>query len=801
MSNPILPLNPAQLYQACDPSQFSFRTTAELGDLTEIIGQTRAMDAVRFGSSIRQEGYNLFVMGAPGMGKRSLVQQFLKSKASQEAEPVDWCYLNNFDQPHQPKVLKLPSGKGEALRLSMEGLVEYLRTAIPAQFESEEYRSKVNAIHQAFNERQEKVISELGEEAEKQEIVLLRTPDGFALAPSRNHEVIPPEEYDKLPQAEKERILTAITGLQARLEKVLNHLPQWRRERSEHIKQLNRDIMLSVVAHVIDELRTQYANLPEVLSFLDAVQRDMILHVDDFRKPDESINISGIPVVAHQTFSNYQVNVLVSNQNSSGAPLVCEDNPTYSNLIGRVEHISQFGALVTNFTLIKPGALHRANGGYLLLDIRKILMQPFAWDALKRALQTREIRIESLGQMYSLISTVSLEPEPIPLEVKVVLFGDRLLYYLLQAYDPEFSELFKVAADFEEVIDRSAEVQQLYAQLIATLVRKESLLPYDRDAVARVIEHSSRLVSDSEKLSMQMRNIADLLREADYWARDAGHATVLASDVQHAIDTQIHRQDRIRDRLYEAILRGTLMIDTAGAVIGQVNGLAVIELGSFAFAQPTRITATTRLGKGNFINIEREAELSGAIHSKGVLILAAFLASRYAKNQPLALSASLAFEQSYGKIDGDSASLAELCALLSNLANAPILQSLAITGSVNQLGQAQAIGGVNEKIEGFFDICAARGLSGQQGVVIPASNVKHLMLRQDVIDAVAKGLFAIYAVENVDQAISLLTGIPAGEVDEKGSYPEGTINDLVIKRLTELTKITQSLSQAEKGEK
>lgn len=713
---------------------------------------------------------------------------------------MDWCYLNNFDQPHQPKVLKLPSGKGEALRLSMEGLVEYLRTAIPAQFESEEYHNKVNAIHQAFNERQEKVISELGEEAEKQEIVLLRTPDGFALAPSRNHEAIPPEEYDKLPQAEKERILTAIAGLQERLEKVLSHLPQWRRERSEHIKQLNRDIMLSVVAHVIDELRAQYTNLPEVLNFLDAVQRDMILHVDDFRKPDESINISGIPVVAHQTFLNYQVNVLVSNQNSSGAPLVCEDNPTYSNLIGRVEHTSQFGALVTNFTLIKPGALHRANGGYLLLDVHKILMQPFAWDALKRALQTREIRIESLGQMYSLISTVSLEPEPIPLVVKVVLFGDRLLYYLLQAYDPEFNELFKVAADFEEVIDRSIEVQQLYARLIATLVRKESLLPYDRDAVARVIEHSSRLVSDSEKLSMQMRNIADLLREADYWARDAGHATVLAGDVQHAIDTQIHRQDRIRDRLYEAILRGTLMIDTAGAVIGQVNGLAVIELGSFAFAQPTRITATTRLGKGDLINIEREAELSGAIHSKGVLILAAFLAARYAKNQPLALSASLAFEQSYGKIDGDSASLAELCALLSNLAHVPILQTLAITGSVNQLGQAQAIGGVNEKIEGF-DICVARGLTGQQGVLIPVSNVKHLMLRQDVIDAVAKGLFSIYAVENVDQAISLLTGISAGEMDEKGVYPDGTINYLVIERLVELTKITKSLSQTEKAEK
>ena len=799
--NSIPPLKPEQVYQTCNPDQFKFETTAELPDLIEIIGQARAMDAVRFGSNIRQEGYNLFVMGSPGMGKHSLVKQFLENKASQEAEPVDWCYLNNFDQPHQPKALKLPAGKGEALRMSMEGLVEYLRTAIPAQFESEEYRSKVNAIHQAFNERQEKVISELGEEAEKQEIVLLRTPDGFALAPSRNHEVIPPEEYDKLPQAEKERILTAITGLQERLEKVLNHLPQWRRERSEHIKQLNRDIMLSVVVHVVDELRAQYANLAEVLNFLDAVQHDMILHVDDFRKPDESINISGIPVVAHQTFSSYQVNVLVSNHTTAGAPLISEDNPTYSNLMGRVEHISQFGALVTNFTLIKAGALHRANGGYLLLDVRKILMQPFAWDALKRALQSREIRIESLGQMYSLISTVSLEPEPIPLDVKVVLFGDRLLYYLLQAYDPEFNELFKVAADFEEVIDRSTETQQLYAQLIATLVRKESLLPYDRIAVARVIEHSSRLVSDSEKLSMHMRSIADLLREADYWARQAGHTSVLACDVQQAISAQIHRQDRIRDRLYEAILRGTLMIDTSGAVVGQVNGLAVIELGSFTFAQPTRITATTRLGKGDFINIEREAELSGAIHSKGVLILSAFLASRYAKNQPLALSASLAFEQSYGKIDGDSASLAELCALLSNLANIPIHQSLAITGSVNQLGQAQAIGGVNEKIEGFFDICSARGLTGEQGVLIPVSNLKHLMLRQDVIDAVEKGIFTIYAVENVDQALTLLTGVPAGAIDEKGAYPEGTINYWVVERLAELAKISKSHTQVEKSEK
>jgi lon-related putative ATP-dependent protease len=489
------------------------------------------------------------------------------------------------------------------------------------------------------------------------------------------------------------------------------------------------------------------------------------------------------------------VNVLVTNVTKSGAPIVSEDNPTYSNLIGRVEHIAQLGALVTDFTLIKPGALHRANGGYLLLDIRKVLMQPFAWEGLKRALQSREIYIESLGQMYSLVSTVSLEPEPIPLDAKIVLFGDRLLYYLLQEYDPEFGELFKVAADFEEQIERNADTHQLYARLVATLTRKEALLPFDRSAVARVIEHSARLVGDAERLSTHMHSVADLLRESDYWAREAGHAAVEAADVQRAIDTQIRRQDRLRDHLYEAILRDTLMIATDGTVTGQVNGLSVIELGNFAFAQPTRITATTRLGEGELVNIEREVKLSGAIHSKGVLILSSFLAARYARNQPLALSASLVFEQSYGLVEGDSASLAELCALLSNLANIPIKQSLAITGSVNQFGQAQAIGAVNEKIEGFFDICAARGLNGEQGVLIPAANIKHLMLRRDVVVAAEAGKFGIYAVENVDQAIAIMTGLSAGEADAKGNYPKGSVNRSVAARLAELTKIRQSFAK------
>ncbi len=789
------PLEPQQLHYPCDPGQFNFQTTADLEDLSEIIGQMRAMDAVRFGTGIRHEGYNLFVLGPPGMGKRSMVRQFLEKKASDERAPDDWCYLNNFTEPHKPRALRLPSGKGAELRQHMERLVDFLRTAIPALFDSDEYRSKAEAVQEEFKKRQEQVLKELGDDAEKQEIVLLRTPDGFAFAPTRNHEVIPPDEFEKLPEAEKKRVETAIAGLQERLEKILRHVPQWRKEQSERIKQLNREIALSVVEHMLNELRTGYGEFPEVLNYFDSVQQDMVENVDDFRKQEETASFSGMTIVTRQSFHRYLVNVLVTNDKKSAAPIVSEDSPTFSNLVGRVEHVAQFGALVTDFTLIKPGALHRANGGYLLLDVRKVLVQPFAWEGLKRALQSREIHIESLGQMYSLVSTVSLEPEPIPLDVKIILFGDRLLYYLLQAYDQDFSELFKVAADFEERIERTADTHMLYARLIATLARKEALLPFNRSAVARVIEHAARLVGDAEKLSTHMRSVVDLLCEADYWARDTGHEVVDAGDVQQAIDTQIHRQDRLRDRLYEEILRGTLMIATEGTVVGQVNGLTVIEMDDFVFAQPTRITATTRLGEGEFVNIDREVELSGAIQSKGVLILSSFLAARYARNQPLALSASLVFEQSYGFIEGDSASLAELSALLSNLADVPIRQSLAITGSVNQLGQSQVIGSVNEKIEGFFDICAARGLTGEQGVLIPAANVKHLMLRRDVVAAAEAGQFRIFPVETVDQAIAILTGLPAGEADASGSYPEGSVNYRVAARLAELAEISMLFTQ------
>lgn len=798
---PPLALESRQLHQSCDPAQFGFQTTAELESLNELIGQTRATEAVRFGAGIRHEGYNIFVLGPAGVGKRSMVGQFLAKKAEAEPKSSDWCYINNFSQPHKPQAIRLPSGKGAELQHHMAQLVDYLRAAIPALFESEEYRAKAEAIQDEFAKRQESALKELGDDAVKQQIVLLRTPGGFAFAPTRKQEVIAPDEYEKLPQEEKDRIRRVIAELQERLEKILSHIPQWMKERGEQVKQLNRETTRAVVTHVMDELRTRFSNLPEIRTYLDLVQQDMIENADDFRNEEESANLSGLTIVTRKSFHRYQVNVLVGNGKQAGAPIVSEDNPTYSNLIGRVEHIAQLGALVTDFTLIKPGALHRANGGYLLLDVRKVLLQPFAWDALKRALQAREIRIESLGQMYSLVSTVSLEPEPMPLDVKIVLFGDRLFYYLLQQYDPDFSELFKVAADFEDRIERSAETHLLYARLIATLCIKEKLLPLDCNAVARVIEHSARLVGDAQRLSTHMRSIADLLQEADFWAREAGLAVATASNVQQAIDAQIRRQDRLRTQLQEAILRDTLLIDTQGAVVSQINGLSVLKLGDFAFAQPTRITATTRLGQGEMINIEREVKLSGAIHSKGVLILSSFLAARYARNQPLSLTASLVFEQSYGQVEGDSASLAELCVLLSNLANAAVLQSLAVTGSVNQLGQVQAIGAVNEKIEGFFDICAARGLTGEQGVLIPAANVKHLMLRRDVVAAAENGQFHIYAVDHVDQAMAILTGVPAGEAGADGQYPMESINRRVAARVAGLSALRKAFAHPSEEKK
>ncbi|MEA3375848.1 MAG: AAA family ATPase [Chloroflexota bacterium] len=797
------PLDPTKLYQQVDPGQFSFDTTDELEDLTDVIGQPRAVEAMRFGMGIDDKGFNIYAMGPPGIGKQSLMRRFFEERARGKAAPSDWCYVNNFEDDHRPHAIELPAGTGVEFRDDMDELVQQFDTALSAAFESEEYQSRRQSIMEEFGEKQQRAFEELQQRARQENVRLIRTPTGLAVAPVREGEVLSPDEIQRLSEAEQEQLQAKVEEMQEELQEILRQVPGWQRQMRERLNELNREMANLAIGGLIDELREKYSEYPEVVEHLDAVQEDVVENAESFL-PQQG-GQQGVQqqlqqmlqggdgegrqaMVREALMRRYKVNVIVDNSESEYAPVIYEDNPTYQNLIGRIEHMARMGALMTDFHLIKGGALHRANGGYLLLDARKVLTEPYAYEALKRAMDAGQIRIESLGRQLSLISTVSLEPEPIALDVKVGLYGNRLIYYLLTQRDPDFADLFKVQADFHEQMDRDQENQQLYARLISTMVHDAGLQPFDRGAVARLIEHSARMVGDSQKLSTKGEKLDDLLREANHWAEENGNSVVTADDVQRAIDAQIYRADRLRERMQEAILRDTVLIDTEGEGVGQVNGLSVIPLGDFMFGRPTRITARSRMGKGEVVDIEREVELGGPIHSKGVLILSGFLGARYAEERPLSLSASLVFEQSYSQIEGDSASSAELYALLSSLAEVPIRQSFAVTGSVNQRGQVQAIGGVNQKIEGFFDICRARGLTGDQGVIIPTSNVKNLMLRRDVVDAVKEGTFHIHAVDTVNEGMEILTGIPAGEPGPDGTYPEGTINARVERRLAELAE-------------
>ncbi len=790
MKNP-LRLTPAQLYRHCDLSVFDFDTTETLADIEEPLGQQRALQAIQFGVGIQQPGYNLYVLGRRGMGKHTTVKAYLQTIAATQPVPPDWCYVNNFAQAHKPYCLVLPAGRGTQLRQDMQHLIEDLHTVIPVAFEAEEYHARLQEIQDALKEQAETQFNELAKQADEHHINLLRTPHGFAFAPARDDKVISPEEFARLPEKEKDRLDQIIAVLEENLQVILRQQPQWQRQGREQIKALNREVASFAIGHLLDEIKDIYSDLPEVLTYLHAVGEDIIEHVNDFLPSEEDSSSLLLEMDNSPSSHRYLVNVIINNSETKGAPVVYEDSPLYPNLIGRVEHITKMGTLLTDFTLIKPGALHRANGGFLVLDADKVLMQPFAWEGLKQALAAKKISIQSLGQLHSVVSTQSLEPEPIPLNTKIVLVGDRRLYYLLYELDPEFAELFKVEADFEDEIERHAENDVHYAHLVATLARSNNLKPLERAAVGRVIEYAARLVEDAEKLSTGLAEISDLLREADYWATQQQQNLIRREDVQYALDQKVYRAERYRQRLYEEIKRNSILIDTDGSRVAQVNGLAVIEMGGFTFAMPSRITATARLGDGDVVDIEREVELGGALHSKGVFILSAFLGARYAKDQPLSLSASLVFEQSYGMIDGDSASMAELCALISALANVPIKQSLAITGSVNQHGESQVIGGVNEKIEGFYDVCHTSGLNGAQGVLIPANNTPHLMLRQDVTAASSKEKFNVYGYHNVDEAMSLLTGLPAGVRGEDGQYPAGSINRRVEDRLIEMETLKE----------
>jgi lon-related putative ATP-dependent protease len=765
-------LAPEELRRACDASQLGFRTTADLQPVDGPPGQARALQAIEFGVGMAREGYNLFAMGPEGYGRHTLVRRHLEAQAGRMAAPADWCYVFNFKAPHRPRALRLPAGSAGGFKAAMARLVEDLGAAIAAAFETDQYRNRHREIEMELAERQERAINELGERALAQGIALVRTPSGFGFGPMNEAKegVMDPEEFRRLAPEAQRRYEQQVAGLQNEMADLLHQMPKWRREALDKMRSLDREVTRAAVHSLIDELKSAHAALPEVQDYLEQVKEDTLEHAAAFRqaKEGEPPLLPGIPFAPAEgveaPFRRYAVNVLIEHAGAVGAPVIHEDHPSHAALVGRIEHMSQMGALITDFTLIKAGALHRANGGYLVLDALKVLAQPYAWESLKRALRARAIDVRTLGQELGIISTVSLEPEPIPLDIKVVLVGERRLYYLLHAWDAEFAALFKVAVDFEEDMPRGPGDDAVYARLIAACVRQEKLRPLDRDACARVIEQQARDAGDAHKLSVRMQGLVDLLREADYWAAAAGRAVIGAHDVRQAVDAQTARGDRLRARLLEHIVRGSLLVDTGGSRAAQVNGLSMLQLGDFAFGTTHRITARVRLGAGRVVDIERESELGGPIHSKGVLILSGYLCGRYALLKPLSLVASLVFEQSYAGVEGDSASSAELCALLSALAEAPVRQCLAVTGSLNQHGDIQAIGGVNEKIEGFFDLCRARGLSGDQGVVIPEANMKNLMLREDVVDAVRQGKFAVYPVRAVDEAIELLTGVPASDI-------------------------------------
>jgi len=786
-------LSPDQLRRTCDPGGFSFETTVELPLTPEIIGQPRATRAIEFGLEVSGPGYNIFVLGPGGTGRATTIQRFLAQRAAQEPTPDDWIYVHNFRHPRQPRAIRLPPGMGTRFRDDMAALVAELRQAIPRAFEEETYREARSRIEQDLQSAQEGLLGELDARAREQGFTVVRTPSGLALVPLKDGQPISSDAFQQLPAEEQKRLVRVRQGLEGIVEETIYRLREREREAQEALRQLDREVAAYTVGHAVDELKARYADQEEIGEYLEEVRADVVARVREFKDKGEQATPEGGPP-PRGLFHRYLVNLLVDNGGRQGAPVVVEPNPTYPNLVGRIEHEVRAGTAVTDFTMLKAGALHRANGGYLMLRARDVLADPLAWQALKRTLEEGQVRLEEQGGLGFAVAT--LNPEPIPLDVKVVLLGSPSLYYLLYAADEDFRQLFKVKADFSTEMERSPENEHLYALFIRARCEEENLRPFDRTGVARVVEYGSWLAEDQNRLSVRFGEIASLLREADHWAGKAGRQVVTGEDVAQAIAERTYRANRVEEEVRRVIAEGTLLIATDGEKVGQVNGLAINAVGDHIFGRPTRITARTYVGRSGVVDIQREVKLSGPTHGKGVLTLSGYLGGQYAIERPLTLSASLSFEQTYDEIHGDSASLAELYALLSSLSGLPVRQGIAVTGSVDQQGQVQPVGGVTHKIEGFYRVCKERGLTGDQGVIIPAANLRNLMLGEEIVQAVAEGKFHVYAISTVDEGIELLTGVPAGERDEEGEFPEGTVHARVTARLRELA---EGLERAEKG--
>jgi lon-related putative ATP-dependent protease len=788
---PIRRLPPPALARLCDAASLPFETTADAHQGEEFIGQDIAIEALDFGLAVLRDGYNLFAIGPSGVGKQSLLCQRLTRKANEAPRADDWCYVHNFDDKRRPRALRLPAGRAAPLCADMERTVAELQVAMRAALEGEEYRTRKQKLFRDLEDRQEKAFRSIERPAREAGVSVTRERELFAVSPLRDGKVMQPAEFDELPEPEQARLKALLAPAEDRVDAMLQAFNEWGRQHRDALDALERATAASVGARVFGELRIKYSDLPAVLDFLTDVEADLADSAEEFidDESDEGSesqrrNMSPEPPDPSSFELRATVNVLVDHGAAQGAPVVYEDHPTEARLMGRIEHTVQFGSLLADFTLIMPGALQRSRGGYLLIDAARLVENAPAWTALKRCLRTREIRVASNAEHPESSPTVSLEPEPIPLDqTKIVLFGERELYDILAEMDADFLELFKVLVDFEDRMDRTPESELRYASLIARLIRKDDLSDFTRSGVARVLDHAARLAEDSGKLSVRLRPILDLMREADAAARTNGSHLVSATHVQAAIDAQLRRSGRVRQHILEDVRQGITLIDCSGSKIGQVNGLSVVRSGEQSFGLTVRITAQAWIGKGELIDIEREVELGGPLHSKGVLILSALLAARHATTHPLSLSASLVFEQSYAGVEGDSASLAEACALMSALADMPVNQSIAVTGSLSQHGEVQAIGGVNEKIEGFFDLCRVRGLTGSQGVVIPSSNARHLMLKSELLAAVESDEFHVWTVETLDEALSLLLARNVGERDAHGRFPEGSINGAIAARL------------------
>lgn len=784
-------LDPGRLRRTVDPSVFPFETTAELPPLRRPLGQERALRALDFGLSMKSHGYNLFVLAPPGAGKHTTVAAVVHEVASRRAAPEDWVYVYNFQDAERPAALSLPGGTGDELRRDMEALVRTLLAEVPRAFAAESYEREREALLKAAQEEKTAAFRELETVANAHGFLVQRGSEGLALIYTHDGSPVTQDDFDRLPEAEQKAVREARGLLQSKLHDAIQVVKAVDQRLRRALKELEERVAMAAVGHEIDALTEKYQSHARVVEYLQAVAADVVENLEDFRSGGQETSPLPFPLrpSPEERTRRYRVNVLVNNRDQRAAPVVFETNPTYHNLLGRIEHHVQYGgAFVTDFTLVKAGALHRANGGYLVLNARDVLTNPFAYDALKRVLKDQVLRIEEIGEQFRLLSTVTLKPEPIPADVKVVLLGTPWLYYLLLHYDEDFAKLFKVKGEFADDVALDDDSRMAYAFLVAAQCAEEGLIPFGRDAVARLVEEGLRSAEHQERLATHFLEVTDLVRESHLWASRDGAATVGPAHVARAVAERVHRSDYLEELIGRMIQEGTLLVDTEGTAVGQVNGLSVYDLGDYSFGKPARVTARVFLGKEGVLNIEREAELGGRIHNKGVLILQGYFGARYAQKFPISFAASLCFEQSYGGVEGDSASSAELFALLSALGELPLRQDLAVTGSVNQMGRIQAIGGVNEKIEGFFRTCRARGLSGTQGVVIPDANARHLMLGDEVVEACRQGLFHVYPIATIDEGMELLSGLPAGEPNAYGEYPEGTVNAKVARRLERLAR-------------